>query len=146
MFPDVVPHLLLSPRNERINLNELVHGIPFYYLHILARHTLLTTQAAYPRIQTFKGPLQRFQFSDLAAAMPAFYRVIEKVDTLLTHHTLYLVVVREKHFQLDAIRQVRLVDKLISLREESPCIESEDTRPTLPDNDICQRLVFDAER
>ena len=111
MLLDVVPYLFLSPRDKRINLNELVHGIPLHDLHILTGNTLFTTQSTDPCIETFEGTLQWFQFSNLAATMPTLYGVVEKVDALFLHHTLHFVIVWEKHFQLDSIRQVRLVDE-----------------------------------
>ena len=141
---DIVPHLLFRPRNKWIDLDELVHLVPLDHLYVLVRHTLLSAQTAYPGIKALKSTSQRLQLAYLAATMPTLYGVVEKVDALFLHHTLHFVIVWEKHFQLDSIRQVRLVDELVRFWEESPRIECEDTRSTLTDYYIRQCLVFDA--
>ena len=146
MLLDIVPHLLLSPRNKWIDLDELVYLVPLHDLHVLAGDTLLTSQATDPGIEALEGTVERFELANLAATVATLYGVVEKVDAFFLHHTLHFVIVWEKHFQLDSIRQVRLVDELVRFREESPRIECEDTRSTLTDYYIRQRLVFDAER
>ena len=146
MLLDIVPHLLFRPRDERIDLDELVYLVPLDHLHVLARHTLLSAQTSYPGIKAQKGTSQWLQLAYLTATMATLYGVVEEIDALFSYHALHLPVVGEKHFQLDLVCQVGLVDELVRFREESPRIECEDTRSTLTDYYIRQRLVFDAER
>ena len=120
--------------------------IPFHHLHILSCHALLLSQSADPYIQSLHRPLQRFQLSHLTAAVSAFYRIIEEVDALFLHHLLHRLVVGEEHFQVDAIRQIGLVDQLVGLREESAGIECEDaSRLVYLHDDVGKCLVLDAE-
>jgi len=120
MLLDVVPHLLFRPRNKWIDLDELVHLVPLYHLHVLPCHTLLSAQTAYPDIKTLESAGQRLQLAYLTATMATLYGVVEKVDAFFLHHTLHFVIVWEKHFQLDSIRQVRLVDELVRFRKSRP--------------------------
>lgn len=122
----ILLHILFAPVDERVHLNQVMNVVSFHYLHILAGYALLLSQSADPYIQSLHRPLQRFQFSYLAAAVSAFYRIIEEVDALFLHHLLHRLIVWEEHFQVDAIRHVGLVDELVGLREESACIECED--------------------
>ena len=59
MLLDVVPHLLFRPRNKWIDLDELVHLVPLYHLHVLPCHTLFSAQTAYPDIKTLESAGQR---------------------------------------------------------------------------------------
>ena len=122
----ILLHILFAPVDERVHLNQVMNVVPFHYLHILAGYALLLSQSADPYVESLHRPLQRFQFSYLAAAVSAFYRIIEEVDALFLHHLLHRLVVREEHFQVDAIRHVGLVDELVGLWEESAGIECED--------------------
>ena len=63
----IIPHLLFRPRDEGIHLDELVHLVPLYNLHILTGNALFTTQATYPYIKTLKGTLEGFELTNLAA-------------------------------------------------------------------------------
>ena len=120
MLLDIVPHLLFRPRDEWIDLDELMHLVPLDHLYVLARHTLLSVQTSYPGIKALKGTSQRLQLAYLTATMATLYGVVEKVDAFFLHHTLHFVIVWEKHFQLDSIRQVRLVDELVRFRKSRP--------------------------
>ena len=59
VFLDIIPHLLFRPRDEGIHLDELVHLVPLYNLHILTGNALFTTQATYPYIKTLKGHVEK---------------------------------------------------------------------------------------
>lgn len=122
----ILLHILFAPVDERVHLNQVMNVVPFHYLHILAGYALLLSQSANPYIQSLHRPLQRFQFSNLAAAVSAFNRIIEEVDAFFLHHLLHRLIVWEEHFQVDAVGHVCLVDQLVGLREESACIECED--------------------
>ena len=142
----ILLHILFAPVDERVHLNQVMNVVPFHYLHILAGYALLLSQSADPYIQSLHCPLQRFQFSYLAAAVSAFYRIIEEVDALFLHHLLHSLVIREEHFQVDAVGHVGLVDELVGLREESAGIECEDAgRFIYVHDDVGKRLVLDAE-
>ena len=142
----ILLHILFAPVDERVHLNQVMNVVPFHYLHILAGYALLLSQSANPYVETLHRPLQRFQFSYLAAAVSAFNRIIEEVDAFFLHHLLYRLIVWEEYFQVDAIRHVGLVDELVGLREESACIEGEDAgRFIYLHDDVGKRLVLDAE-
>ena len=146
VFLYILLHILFAPVDEWVHLNQVVDVIPFHHLHILSGHALLLSQSADPYVETLHRPLQRFQFSNLAAAVSAFYRIIEEVDALFLHHLLYRLVVREEHFQVDAVRQIGLVDELVGLRKESSCIKCEDAgRFIYLHDDVGKCLVLDAE-
>ena len=66
--------------------------------------------------------------------MTALHRVVEQVDTLFSHHALYLVVIGEEYLYLDAVLHVCAVDELIGLGKETAGIESKDA---------CCRCLFD---
>lgn len=143
---DVVPHLLLGPRDERVDLDELVHLVPFDDLHVMAGDALVTAQAADPCVQTLKGTSQRFQLADLAAAVAALDAVVEEVDALFAHHALHLAVVGEEHLELDAVVCIGSVDELVGLGEEPAGVEREDAGIlVLGDDDVRQCLVLDGE-
>lgn len=142
----ILLHILFAPVDERVHLNQVMDVVPFHHLHILAGYTLLLSQSADPYVESLHRPLQRFQFSNLAAAVSAFYRIIEEVDALFLHHLLHRFIVWEEHFQVDAIRHVGLVDQLVGFREESACIECEDAgRFIYLHDDVGKRLVLNAE-
>ena len=142
----ILLHILFAPVDERVYLNQVVDVVPFHHLHILAGYALLLSQSADPYVESLHRPLHGFQFSNLAAAVSAFYRIIEEVDALFLHHLLHRLVIWEEHFQIDAIRHVGLVDELVGLREESAGIECEDaSRLVYLHDDVGKRLVLDAE-
>ena len=142
----ILLHILFAPVDERVHLNQVVNVVPFHYLHILAGYALLLSQSADPYVESLHRPLQRFQLSYLAAAVSAFYRIIEEVDALFLHHLLHRLVVREEYFQVDAVGHVCLVDELVGFRKESAGIECEDAgRFIYLHDDVGKRLVLDAE-
>lgn len=124
MLLDVVPHLLFRPRNKWIDLDELVHLVPLYHLHVLPCHTLFSAQTAYPDIKTLESAGQRLQLAYLAATMTTFYRVIKEIDALFSYHALHFTIVRKKHFQLNIVCQVGFVYQLVSLREKPTSIDT----------------------
>ena len=147
VFLDIIPHLLFRPRDEGIHLDELVHLVPLYNLHILTGNALFTTQATYPYIKTLKGTLEGFELTNLAATVTALNTIIEKVNTLFTHHPLHFMVVGEEHLYLYAVCHIRLFYELICLREETPRVKSEYTGIfVLSDNDIRQCLILNRQR
>ena len=127
MLLDIVPDLLLRPRDERIDLDELVYLVPLHDLHVLAGDTLLTSQATDPGIEALEGTVERFELANLAATVATLYAVVEEVDALFAHHALHLAVVGEEHLYLYAVGQVGLVNELVGLREEAPGVEGEDS-------------------
>lgn len=146
MLMDIVPHLLLSPLDERIYLDKSVHVVPFHEVHVLTGHALLTSQSAHPHVESLHSPMQRFQLADLTTAMAALYRVIEKVDAFFSYHALYLVVVRKEYLYLNAILHVCAVDELIGLGKETAGIESKDTCcGCFFDDDVGEHLILDAQ-
>ena len=146
MLSYILLHILFAPVDERVHLNQVMNVVPFHYLHILAGYALLLSQSANPYIQSLHRPLQRFQLSNLTAAVSAFYRIIEEVDAFFLHHLLHRLIVWKEYFQVDAIRHDGLVDELVGLREESACIECEDAgRLIYLHDDVGKRLVLDAE-
>ena len=72
MLLDVVPHLLFRPRNKWIDLDELVHLVPLYHLHVLPCHTLLSAQSAYPGIKAPESTGQRLQETDIRESPARF--------------------------------------------------------------------------
>lgn len=76
----ILLHILFAPVDERVYLNQVMNVVPFHYLHILAGYALLLSQSADSYVESLHRPLQRFQLSNLAAAVSAFYRIIEEVD------------------------------------------------------------------
>lgn len=120
--------------------------VPLHGLHVLAGDALLTAQTTNPSIESLESTCKRFELADLTTTMAALYGVIEEVDALFAYHALHLAIVREEHFQLDAVSQVGLVDELVCLREETACVECKNTSTTFLDNDVRQRLIFNAER
>lgn len=126
MLMDIVPHLLLSPLDERIHLDKSVHVVPFHEVHVLTSHALLSSQPAHPYVESLHSPMQWFQLADLTTAMAALYRVIEKVDAFFPYHALDLVVVRKEYLYLNAILHVCAVDELIGLGKETARVEGKD--------------------
>ena len=80
ILPDVSPHVLFAPCYQGVHLDEMMHVVPFHGLHVVARHRLLPAQSANPDIQALESAAQRFQLADFAAAVAAFWAVVEKVD------------------------------------------------------------------
>ena len=142
----ILLHILFAPVDERVHLNQVMNVVPFHYLHILAGYALLLSQSADPYVESLHRTLQRFQLSNLAAAVTALYRIIEEVDALFLYHLLHRLVVWKEYFQVDAVGHVGLVDQLVGLRKETTGIECEDaSRFIYLHDDVGKRLVLDAE-
>src|SRR5215207_5242987 len=63
----VLPDLLVAPTRERRYLRGLVSILPEGYLRVGALRCLRPPDAGHPRVVAFKGPLQRFYLTYLAA-------------------------------------------------------------------------------
>ena len=147
VLADVVPHLLFGPGDEGVDLQELVLLVPLYGLHVLSGDALVAAQTANPGIESPEGTAEGLEFANLTAAVAALDGVVEEVDALLMHHALHLTIIREEHFDPDAVGQIGLVDELVGLWKEASCVEGEDTCVlVLTDNDVGQCLVFDGQR
>src|SRR5215470_13075370 len=59
VLADIVPHLVMGPIDQRIDLHEVaVFPIQFDLPGLRARYRLLAPQAGHPGIQSAEGPLQ----------------------------------------------------------------------------------------
>src|SRR5574344_939435 len=59
--------------------------------------------------------------------MAKFHTIIEKIDSMLTHHLLYCIEIREEYFNLDPVLHIGAINDIVSLRELASRIQCENS-------------------
>src|SRR5437660_4308020 len=83
----VVPHLVLRPLGERVQLHDrAVVVVDLDLADVAAGRPLVATQAGDPRVEPGEMLLQRQHLAHLAAEEPVLDGVVEEVRAVLLHH------------------------------------------------------------
>ena len=80
IVPDIVPHLIVTPVRQRIDLDNIaVFSVQLDFSYVAPRYGLLAAQSGHPRSEIFQRAVERFDFADAAAQFAQFDGVVKQV-------------------------------------------------------------------
>lgn len=107
----IFPYLLFVPADQRIDFHQSVCLVPFDRPHSAACNRLFTPKAAYPSVQSLKGPFERFELAHPAAAFALFQTLIESVHTAVGNQFFDCGTVRKEKLQTNTVVHGRPIER-----------------------------------
>lgn len=126
VFFYVIPHLFFAPVDKGVYLEQTVALVAFDKLHIAAGHGLAAAQAANPSVEPFEGTRERLKLAHLTTCVTLLNAIIKRVYAMGADEILQGFSLRAKHFHLDIVMQVGVVNQTVCLGEKTACVECED--------------------
>ena len=78
IIPDIVPHLIVTPVRQRVDLDYIVvFSVQLDFSYRAPRYGLLAAQSGHPRPEIFQRAVERLDFANAAAQFAQFDGIVK---------------------------------------------------------------------
>jgi len=142
----IIPHLLFSPVDKRIDLHQFIVFIPLHQVVKKTGYTLILSEATDPGIHPLESPGKLGYLSDSTAHLAIFDTVIEKVDAIFCNHLFHLFCIGKISLHANPEMLVGSGNQIVGLREKPARIQGKHFHcRILPKHHLCKYLVLETQ-